>query len=222
MTYLFKNIFEWFYKSKLYAFILIFYAYLCWLMLEITLQYIPIKLDVAFLAIKQDYIHLLHYRIAFFIHVFSSIFVLLAGFTQFSKYIRKKYSSIHRKIGWLYITFILLFSAPSGLIIGFYANGGFFSQLAFCMLAIIWFVCTYMATTSIAKCQIISHEIWMIRSFSLTLSALTLRAWKYIIVALFQPRPMDVYQIVAWLGWVLNLVIAEIIIFKKYEKKYFI
>lgn len=222
MMYVFKNIFEWFYKSKLYAFILIFYAYLCWLMLEITLQYIPVKLDVAFLAIKQDYIHFLHYRIAFFIHVFSSVFVLLAGFTQFSKYLRKKHPSIHRKIGWMYIICVLVFSAPSGFIIGIYANGGSFSQLAFCILAVLWFLYTYKATTSIAKHQIISHEIWMIRSFSLTLSALTLRAWKYIIVAMFQPRPMDVYQIVAWLGWVLNLVIAEIIILKKYEKKHFI
>jgi hypothetical protein len=58
----------------------------------------------------------------------------------------------------------------------------------------------------------------MIRSFALTLSAITLRLWKYIIVMGFQPKPMDAYQIVAWLGWVLNLVIAEIIIYKYYRK----
>jgi len=220
MSILLKNISNGSYKTSIL--ILAFYTYLCWLMLEITLQYIPIQLDVAFLAIKQDYIHLLHYQIAFFVHVFSSIFVLLAGFTQFSKHIRKKYPSIHKRIGWLYIICILFFSAPSGFIIGIYANGGVLSQIAFCLLAVLWIYCTYKATTSIIKRQIISHEIWMIRSFSLTLSALTLRAWKYIIVALFQPRPMDVYQIVAWLGWVLNILIAEIIIFKKYEKKRFI
>ncbi len=54
----------------------------------------------------------------------------------------------------------------------------------------------------------------MIRSFALTLSAITLRAWKYIIVYLFHPPPMDTYRMVAWLSWVVNLLIAEIIIIK--------
>ena len=43
----------------------------------------------------------------------------------------------------------------------------------------------------------------------------SLAAWKYILVALFHPKPMDVYQVVAWLGWTLNLLVAEIIIIKK-------
>jgi hypothetical protein len=56
----------------------------------------------------------------------------------------------------------------------------------------------------------------MIRSYALTLSALTLRAWKYAITnSIGEVHPMDVYRIVAWLGWGLNLIIAEIIIRKK-------
>ena len=35
----------------------------------------------------------------------------------------------------------------------------------------------------------------MMRSFALTFSAITLRLWKVIIVYLFHPAPMDVYQI---------------------------
>jgi hypothetical protein len=56
----------------------------------------------------------------------------------------------------------------------------------------------------------------MLRSFALALSAITLRAWKYALVAIFHPRPMDVYQLVAWLGWVLNLVIIEVYIYKRW------
>jgi hypothetical protein len=55
----------------------------------------------------------------------------------------------------------------------------------------------------------------MYRSFALTLSAITLRLWKYLLVGVFHPRPMDVYQVVAWLGWTLNLIVAEWIIYKK-------
>ena len=58
----------------------------------------------------------------------------------------------------------------------------------------------------------------MIRSFSLTLSAISLRAWKVVLVYLFHPKPMDVYLIIAWLGWGLNLFIAEIIIYRLKQK----
>lgn len=194
--------------------LLVIYSYFLWLMLKITLQYIPVSTDVAFLSIKQDYVHLLHYRIAFFIHVFSAMFVLLAGYTQFSVSFQRKYPKLHRRLGWLYVTVTILLAGPSGFIIGIYANGGLSSQIAFCLLALLWIAFTAIALFKIIKKQVTSHRAWMIRSFSLALSAITLRAWKFVLVALFHPRPMDVYQIVAWLGWTLNLLIAEIIIYK--------
>ncbi len=211
-------------KNKLtrYAIILLLlvYSYFLWLMIKITLQYWPIQTDVAFLSIKQDYIHLLHYRIAFFIHVFSAIFVLLAGYTQFSNSIRIKFPQWHRRLGWLYVVVTLLFAGPSGFIIAIYANGGLSSQIAFCLLAFLWMLFTAMALFKIIKKQVSSHKAWMIRSFALALSAITLRAWKYVLVAAFHPKPMDIYQIVAWLGWTLNLVIAELIILNKIKHEY--
>ncbi|MGY3792423.1 DUF2306 domain-containing protein [Aquimarina sp. 433] len=187
-------------------------------MFQITVQYFPVNFDVAFLRIKQQYIHFTHYKIAFYIHVTFSIFSLFAGFTQFSRFIRTKYSQVHKIVGWIYIVSILLLAAPSGLVIGYYANGGFWSQLAFCLLAVGWFLFTLKAFVALKQNDYQKHQIFMIRSFALTLSAITLRFWKYIIVLAFQPRPMDVYQIVAWLGWVLNLIIAEIIILKYIKK----
>ncbi len=201
---------------KLFIILLfVIYSYFFWLMIKITLQYWPVNTDVAFLSIKQDYVHLLHYRVAFFTHVFSALFVLLAGYTQFSPAIRRKYPKVHRQLGWLYAIVTVFLAGPSGFIIGIYANGGLSSQIAFCLLAILWIVFTIVAILRIIKRQIASHRIWMIRSFALALSAITLRAWKYILVALFHPKPMDVYQVVAWLGWTLNLLIAEILIFNK-------
>lgn len=189
--------------------LLVVYGFLCWLMILITLQYLPIRTDVAFLAIKQDYVPLLHYRIAFFVHVFTAILVLLAGFTQFSTGLRRNFPGVHQTIGWLYAGVTILLAGPSGLIIGLYANGGLGSQIAFCLLAILWVAFTLLAVVRIRQKQVMAHRRWMIRSFSLALSALTLRAWKYLLVMLFHPHPMDVYRVVAWLGWVLNLVIAE-------------
>ena len=197
---------------------MLLYSFCCFLLLKIKLQYVPIDFDVAFLRIKQQYIHHAHYKIAFYVHVFSAVFSLLAGFTQFSRVIRIKYVRLHRVVGFVYITSILFLAAPSGLMIGFYANGGLGSQIAFCLLAVLWFYFTLKAFLALKKREYTSHQIFMTRSFALTLSAITLRFWKYILVFIFQPRPMDIYQVVAWLGWVLNLFIAEIIILKYIKK----
>jgi hypothetical protein len=195
-------------RAALAALVLV-YAYTSWLMVQITAQYVPIQTDVAFLAIKQDYVGMLHYRVAFFVHVFTAILVLPAGYTQFSRRLRRLYPALHRRMGWLYAGATLLLAAPSGLIIGLYANGGISSRLAFCLLALLWGWTTGMAVLRIRQKNVRSHEEWMLRSFSLALSAITLRAWKVLLVMLFQPRPMDVYRIVAWLGWTLNLALAE-------------
>jgi len=204
---------DYFYTSSV-----LIYLFFCWLMLRITIQYIPYNTDVAFLRIKQDVIDVPFYKLAFFTHVYTTMFVLIAGFTQFSAYIRKHFREIHRYSGWVYAFTVLFLAGPSGFYMGIYANGGVISQTAFCLLAVLWICFTAMAIKSAVKRDFKSHRKYMIRSFALTLSAITLRAWKYVVVLLFEPRPMDVYQLVAWLGWIPNLIIAEIIIYKLYHK----
>jgi hypothetical protein len=58
----------------------------------------------------------------------------------------------------------------------------------------------------------LTYEGYFTISYALTLSALSLRALKWLLVFLFAPAPMDVYHIVSWLGWTGNLLVAEIII----------
>lgn len=198
--------------------LLALYTWALWLMAKITLQYLPMQTDVAFLSIKQDYVSLWHYRLAFFVHVFSSLFVLPAIYTQFSRKLRTRYKVWHKSMGWLYVVVTLFLAGPSGFVIGIYANGGLSSRLAFCTLAVLWEIFTLLAVVTILQKKVRAHEKWMIRSYALALSAITLRAWKYVLVLLFHPKPMDVYQVVAWLGWVLNLVIAELIIWKKWKR----
>ncbi len=200
-------------KSK-YIALLIALTYFTYLLIEITIQYIPYHPDVAFLRIKQHYIDVPFFLTLFYVHVYTAIFSMVAGFTQFSETILKRWRRVHRYSGWFYIVIVLLFAAPSGLYIGIYANGGLSSQIAFILLALGWFAFTATALIKIRKHDYQSHRYFMMRSFSLALSAITLRAWKYVIVAIFEPRPMDVYIIVAWLGWILNLFVAELLVLR--------
>jgi uncharacterized membrane protein len=201
-------------RTGLHLAILLIYSYFCWLMLDITLQYLPPRPDVAFLRIKQDVVGLPYYLPAFFVHAFTAVLVLPAGFTQFSGRLRRQRPRLHRGLGHLYLWVVLLLAAPSGLVLAWHANGGWSSRLAFLLLGLWWLYFTWRAWRTARQRRWQWHRDFMIRSFALALSAISLRAWKYLLVALFHPRPMDVYRTVAWLSWVLNLVIAEMIIYQ--------
>ena len=179
------------------------------------MAYIPYNTDVGFLRIKQQYIGIDHWRTAFFIHVYASMWVLFAGFTQFSKRLQKNQPKIHRTLGYIYVVDVLLITGPAGLVMGFYANGGLWSRIAFVLLAVLWIYFTAMALVKAKQKNFKAHRNYMIRSYALTLSAITLRAWKYGITNTMTLPPMDVYRVVAWLGWVGNLAIAEWLIFRQ-------
>ncbi len=102
------------------------------------MRYIPYNTDVGFLRIKQQYLSIEHWRIAFFIHVYASIWVLLAGFTQFSRSLLTQRPKLHRSMGYIYCVNILFITGPAGLLMGFYANGGPWSRTAFVLLALLW------------------------------------------------------------------------------------
>jgi len=149
-----------------------------------------------------------HWRIAFFIHVYASMWVLFAGFTQFSKRLLRNQPKLHRALGYIYVADVLFITGPAGLLMGFYANGGLLSRAGFLSLAVLWILFTAVALIKAKHKKFKAHRKFMILSYALTLSAITLRAWKYLITNTITLPPMDVYRVVAWLGWVGNLVVA--------------
>ncbi|MEZ4923701.1 MAG: DUF2306 domain-containing protein [Crocinitomicaceae bacterium] len=188
-------------------------------MIIISAPYFKLDTNVGFLRIKQ-WVFRQHegpisniWITAFFIHALTSVLALLAGFTQFFKTFL--HGKVHRYMGLLYIIIILALSGPSGFIMGILANGGITSILAFTLLAILWWYFTFSAYVAIRKRDYEKHAKFMYRSYALTLSALTLRLWKYSIVNfVYEAPPMDLYRVVAWLGWIPNLLVAEILIQK--------
>lgn len=189
--------------------LLVALAVFSWLMLRITLGYWPMHSDAGFLQIKQQYLGIRHWELAFWIHVFTSMLPLLAGFTQFSAWILCRHRKLHRAMGKVYVISVLFVTGPASLVMAFYANGGILSRIAFVTLALLWLSTTAMGWRKALLRDWKTHREWMIRSYALTLSAITLRAWKYLIVFAFEPPPMDVYRTVAWLGFIPNLIFAE-------------
>ncbi len=193
-------------------------AFFTVLMARITLEYWPIRNDAAFLQIKQQYLGIKHWELAFWVHVFTSMLPLLAGFTQFAPWVLRNWPRVHRSMGRIYVISVCFITGPASLVMAFYANGGITSRIAFVTLAVLWLGTTAMGWRTVLQRKWQLHREWMIRSYALTLSAITLRAWKYLIIFAFEPRPMDVYRIVAWLGFVPNVLIAEWLI-RRYRKQ---
>ncbi|MBL4704445.1 MAG: DUF2306 domain-containing protein, partial [Flavobacteriales bacterium] len=154
-------------------------SYFTWLMINITYPHFSLKTDVGFLRIKQTYLDNKVWLSSFYIHVFTSCILLLAGFTQFSKTILKRTPKLHRTAGWVYLVVLLLFSAPAGFIMSIYANGGTYSKIAFLTLSTFWIISTSLALYMVYKKNYVVHGNLMMISYALTLSALTLRAWKF-------------------------------------------
>ncbi|GAA4336650.1 hypothetical protein GCM10023149_45680 [Mucilaginibacter gynuensis] len=139
---------------------------------------------------------------------------MLAGFTQFSAYILKHHCQLHRVIGKIYVYDIFI-NFPVGLLMGIYANGLLPSKTAFVILDCLWFWFTYKAVIEVKKGNITAHKQYMIRSYALTLSAVTLRCWKIVILSITYVDPLHLYMIDAWLGFVPNLLFAEWLIGRK-------
>ncbi|MFD2601929.1 DUF2306 domain-containing protein [Flavobacterium suzhouense] len=196
------------------------FLYFYWLMVKITLYYVPFSTTAAFLKIKQTEVTTLpEYIYIFYAHVYTSIFLLLFGFIQFFNFKSKAGKLIHRYSGYQYIILLLVFAAPSGIYMGFHANGDFWSKISFVILGTLWWISTFIALIRIKQHRFVAHRNWMMRSYALSLSAVTLRLWKVILVYCFELPPMNTYQIIAWLGWIPNLLIAELLIYNKSTQK---
>lgn len=187
--------------------------YTSWLMLLLSLPYTSFGRYVDFLMTKQLVYHIRHWRISFYVHVFTSIIVLVTGLLQFSSYLLKKFPGLHRRSGKIYVLVVLLFSGPSGLIIGFYANGGLPARISFVLLASLWLLTTFLGWRYALQRKWRPHTGMMVRSYALTLSAISLRFYAFLIGTFnISIRPVPAYILISWLSWTLNLLIAEAII----------
>ncbi len=185
------------------------------LMLRLILGYTALDDHVGFLQEKQAYLHLKIWKAAFYIHVFSSLLTLLAGFTQFSTEILRKHRRLHRMVGFIYVWDILFINFPAAIVMGIYANGHLPSKIAFLILDSLWFWFTLKAVIEVRRKNVQDHRDYMTRSYALTLSALTLRTWKIILSHCTDLPPETIYMMDAWLGFVPNLLLAEWLIARR-------
>jgi uncharacterized membrane protein len=141
------------------------------------------------------------------VHILCSGVALLLGPWQFFAAIRNQRPAVHRLIGRTYVCACLA-GGVAGAVLAWNASEGDLARSGFGALSLIWLAVTGMAYVAIRRRDFINHRAWMIRSFSLTFAAVTLRI--YLPVSLIVGASFaHAYPIIAWAAWVPNLIVAE-------------
>ncbi len=183
----------------------------------LTFEYFSFRTDINFLLAKKGFIHNILWMSAFYMHISGSLVALAVAPFLFVPYWRKKYLQTHRKLGKAYVFCILVIGSPSGLYMAFFANGGFWSQVAFTILSFLWAGSTFLAYKYIRQGNVLAHQRWMLRSFALTFSAVMLRLWVRILskdlADIVELDPQTIVVATAWLSWMPNIIVGEVILF---------
>ena len=140
-------------------------------------------------------------------HVIGGGVVIVIGGFQFWSKLRRDHINLHRWLGRIYLTFILI-GGVGGLVIAPRSDGGVVAHFGFGLLAVLWLFSGWQAYASVRRGDIKSHKAWMMRNFSMTFGAVLLRVY----LGLFAVAGVDfidAYPTVAWIAWVPNLILVE-------------
>lgn len=174
-----------------------------------ALSYLNFDPSYSFLRLKAVAIETGWYLPAYYAHVLVAALILLAGIIQFHPNLRRRLPHVHRWLGKFYVGGILLFAAPGGFIMSFFINRGPWVLCSFLLQTVAWVACTYYAYVCIRQRRIPEHEAWMLRSYSITLAAITLRVYAFSTSWALDLSQPAAYAIIAWGSWVLNLAVCE-------------
>jgi len=152
------------------------------------------------------------------IGVFSAVTGITDEILNISRYILKKSKAIHRWSGRLYVFVVLFLGAPTGLYLSFFAKGSIWERLLFMFMATTWFITTLYGLSTIRKKNVLAHTIWMMRSYSMAMTAVTFRIY-HIVFYLMDWDHLENYELSLWISVFGNMLFAEWLIYRK-SKRY--
>lgn len=171
-------------KTLLFALIGVLYVY-------------TLVTNESFLFNKSDpeWAHIAPFQLWLLPHGMAAAFALFLGPFQFSQRLRRRYVTIHKSFGYLYIAGCYV-GAPLGIYIQWFEErlGEARSfTIAAAADAILWIFATSMALWFIRTGRMQQHRQWMIRSFACALIFLEVRA-----ISVFFQVPVALSETVVW------------------------
>lgn len=169
-------------------------------------SYLPPDFRADFLLGREGYFFG-GYAVAFYAHIASGPFCLLAGLLLLSDDARRRWPSWHRRLGRAHVIAVLLLLTPSGLWMARYAMSGVVAGTGFAVLAIFTAVTAAMGWRRATQRRFADHRRWMQRCFALLVSAVVLRIIGGASTVL---GATELYPISAWLCWLVPLAALEL------------
>lgn len=141
------------------------------------------------------------------VHLAGGVLAIVIGPFQLSSWLRKRYLTAHRWFGRAYVIAVSA-GGVAGLILASQSYGGLVTHFGFGLMAACWLGCTWSAYWHVRAGDIAAHRAWMMRSYALTLAAVTLRI--YLPSSMLLGIDFDAaYPAISWLCWVPNLLVVE-------------
>ncbi len=178
------------------------------LIVAATLPYYGGGLDHAFLVEKGPPAREPLWRAAFYLHITGAMACLVTGPLLFWPWLRRRSLAAHRLLGRTYVLAVLVWAAPAGLVLSLHAKGGAWGRSCFTILALAWFLTTAAGFIAVRRRHMQAHVEWMIRSYSLALSAVTFRVFQLVLAAAGVADEPN-YIASLWLSLAASIVLAE-------------
>ena len=155
---------------------------------------------------KKKVAYSLWYIVVFRAHVLFGLIAITTGPFQFIRRIQERNKLTHMLFGYSYFVSVFI-SGLSGIVVAPFAMGGWITSTGFTLLASLWLFITGMSVFAIRSKDFNKHMRWSYLSYSLTFAAITQRT--LLLIPLLTSVPfIPIYQLSAWLPWILNLLIA--------------
>lgn len=162
----------------------------------------------------------LHYSVLV-AHIFTAIIAIVLGPLQFMPRVRAR-RKLHRAVGRIYLLAGVLPSAVTAIPVALW-SGRVVTQIGLTAAAALWLITGGLAYRAARRRDFAAHRDWMIRNYALTFLAVTSRVLTPLLLLAQLPfladgagpageRVTSLIPVGQTLGWIVNLVVAEVII----------
>lgn len=110
----------------------------------------------------------------------------------------------------------MLLSSTAGLYLSYFASVSLIGVIGFFITDICWFGSTWLGVQAVRRKDKVNHKKWFLRSFSFALIVVSFRILFQLFFNALQYSFNTSYVLGIWLSLSLNVVVAELIIRRKY------
>ncbi|MCS7459081.1 DUF2306 domain-containing protein [Paenibacillus doosanensis] len=176
----------------------------------------PKKAGLIVQKLREPNFHYFPWIVLLYGHIVTACLAVILGPLQLFIRVQGTWVRYHRMLGYLYVAAIT-FSGLISIYLSLFATGGWKAGLGFFTLDVLWVTTTWIGVKRAVNRQITAHKQWMIRSYALTLAAVSFRVW-LMVFSMLTGWFVQSYQLSAWACWIGNLIVAELIILYAWKK----